>query len=359
MAVVLNSEALTYGLELIAKGNVDTTSDWSISPEDENNILGDPPDWKFYAKWHMGEDTGESEDSKGRYRYPYGKDDKVYRSALIAIRQRSAAQDETGIYEAAGKMIEAIDGEEEESEFDSLEPEDKVAAHDGVESMPTEGTRFLEGNEKIVQSKTSAQLKELIEGDGRAIPKDKETRNFVVDRLEVRNESGTRKIVGHAAIFNKDSEFMGFIERVAPGAFRSSISRDDVRALFNHDANYVLGRNRAGTLKMREDDVGLKIEIDPPDTQFARDLMISMERGDITQMSFGFYTRKDKWDYSGEVAVRTLEEVELFDVSPVTFPAYQDTDVAVRSMSQWKEKPDDSWKIEIEDLSRRLDLTAA
>lgn len=146
-------------------------------------------------------------------------------------------------------------------------------------------------------------------------------------------------IVGHAAVFNRIGEGGWFREQVMPGAFRQSITEDDVRALFNHDANFVLGRNRAGTLRMSEDDVGLAIEIDPPDTQFANDLKISISRGDISQMSFGFEVIKDSWERGEgkDLDLRTLETVKLWDVSPVTFPFYRDTDVAVRSYENWKE----------------------
>jgi HK97 family phage prohead protease len=204
---------------------------------------------------------------------------------------------------------------------------------DDVEDNQPDETRDTDAPD-VSDNTTPQNMADI--GDGRPLTGNVERRNFVVDEIRVLQEGESRKIVGHAAVFNSDSEFMGFVERVAPGAFRSSITRDDVRALFNHDSNFVLGRNRAGTLKLSEDDIGLHVEILPPDTQYAKDLMVSMERGDINQMSFGFITRKDSWDYSTDVAVRTLQEVELFDVSPVTYPAYPDTDVAVRSMEKWQ-----------------------
>lgn len=159
-----------------------------------------------------------------------------------------------------------------------------------------------------------------------------ERRNMELELRVVEDENKKPKISGHAAVFNKLSEpLFGFREKIAPGTFSKTIKKDDVRALFNHDANYVLGRNKAKTLRMKEDEEGLYIEIDPPDTQWARDLQESIRRGDISQMSFGFITLADEWEHKpGKESIRTLTEVKLFDVSPVTYPAYPETTVKVR-----------------------------
>ena len=147
----------------------------------------------------------------------------------------------------------------------------------------------------------------------------------------VAEEIDQRKIVGHAAVFNKLSvPMMGFREKIEPGAFRESIEKDDIRALFNHNADYVLGRTKAGTLRLKEDDIGLYIEIDPPETTFAKDLMVSIKRGDVDQMSFGFTVLDEEWGKQDSEQVRVLKRVQLWDVSPVTFPAYPQTDVKVR-----------------------------
>lgn len=180
-------------------------------------------------------------------------------------------------------------------------------------------------------------------------------------RVEQR-EDGKKLIRGHAAVFNSETDLGWFRERIAPGAFSESIGKDDVRALFNHDENFILGRNTAGTLTMREDEQGLYVEIDPPDTQVARDLVTSIERGDISQMSFGFQTIKDSWETEENAAkdLRTLEKVKLWDVSPVTFPAYQETDVAVRSHDCWSQSKAESLKykpFKTALLRRRLALT--
>ncbi len=168
----------------------------------------------------------------------------------------------------------------------------------------------------------------------------KEYRTLPMTELRAEESDGKKVICGHAAVFDSWSETLGgffpFKEKVRAGAFQSSIEKDDIRALFNHDANHVLGRNRAGTLELDEDEKGLFVRIMPPDTQWARDLQISIARGDITQMSFGFIVEKDEWSTADGIDTRELIAVRLFDVSPVTFPAYTQTDVGVRAHEQYK-----------------------
>lgn len=162
-----------------------------------------------------------------------------------------------------------------------------------------------------------------------------ERRAFALDELRV-TEGDSRQIVGHAAVFNTRAEiFRGFFEEIQPGAFTDAIETDDVRALWNHNPDYVLGRNGARTLTLREDKQGLAVEIDPPPTTWANDLLISMRRGDVSQMSFGFRIRQvedaESWGTLPDGSIlRRIKAVELFDVSPVTFPAYPETDVGVR-----------------------------
>lgn len=139
------------------------------------------------------------------------------------------------------------------------------------------------------------------------------------------------KLVGYAAVFNQRSEDMGFIEIIKPGAFTKTIREADVRALFNHDASIVLGRNRSGTLTLAEDEKGLRVEIKPPNTTAARDVLELIDRGDVDQMSIGFRTIKDCFRTENDKTIRELAEVQLFDVSPVTFPAYPKTEIALRA----------------------------
>lgn len=186
--------------------------------------------------------------------------------------------------------------------------------------------------------------------------KNKEIRSFTFSFEG--GEKEERKMVGHAAVFNQAADIGGWFEElIEPGAFKASIKKDDVRALFNHDPNFVLGRNKAGTLTMSEDDAGLKVSIDPPDTQFARDLAVSIERGDITQMSFAFQVQEEEW-VRGEKKdpdIRKIKKVRLYDVSPVTFPTYEGTDIAIRSHDAWKQEIEQSEKKE---EPEEIDLTS-
>ena len=144
------------------------------------------------------------------------------------------------------------------------------------------------------------------------------------------------KITGHAAVFNEFAEIFGFKERILPGAFTNAIRNDDVRALFNHDSNFVLGRNKSGTLRMSEDKRGLAIEVDMPDTQLIRDMVLEpINRGDVSQMSFAFRVTQEEWrHFEDKPDERDIKEVRLYDVSPVTYPAYEGTDVALASRSK-------------------------
>jgi len=154
--------------------------------------------------------------------------------------------------------------------------------------------------------------------------------------IRVDGTAESPKITGYAAVFDQWADIGGwFRERVKKGAFTKSIKESDVRALWNHNENYVLGRNRSGSLKLWEDDTGLAVEIDPIPTQWADDLLKSMRRGDVNQMSFGFVVNKQDLDYENDE--RTLVDVSLFDVSVVTYPAYPTTTAQVRSMFSQKE----------------------
>jgi len=165
------------------------------------------------------------------------------------------------------------------------------------------------------------------------IAKKKETRAFDISKFNTRseNEEQNTSIEGYAAVFNSKTRIGScFDEVIEPGAFSRSLSENgDVRALFNHDWNNVLGRTKSGTLTLKEDDKGLNFNVELPNTSVARDLSESMARGDINQCSFGFFVTDEEWDYSVEPALRTIKEVELFEISVVSIPAYDDTEASL------------------------------
>lgn len=166
------------------------------------------------------------------------------------------------------------------------------------------------------------------------MPDNIEIRTYPGMKWELRSEDSSPqegKLRGHAAVFNEwggDPEY--FMESIAPGAFSKTLD-EDIRALWNHNDMYVLGRNKSGTLFLKEDERGLYVEIDPPNAQWAKDFMESVNRGDVDQMSFRFIVVKDDWEMRDDVAMRTIKEVRLLEVSPVTFPFYEGTDIALRS----------------------------
>lgn len=153
---------------------------------------------------------------------------------------------------------------------------------------------------------------------------------------------GSTVIEGYAAVFYRDGDkstefeiWPGFVERIRPGAFdRALLEKQDVRALFNHDSGKILGRTSAGTLRLSVDQIGLRYEIDVPDTSTGRDVVASLERGDIDGSSFAFLPTQSIWIEEPELEIREIMDCDLFDVGPVTWPAYEGTTAGVRSRDE-------------------------
>lgn len=156
-----------------------------------------------------------------------------------------------------------------------------------------------------------------------------EKRFFKIENARASKKS--RKLEGYAALFDIWSQNLGgFREVIRQGAFQKSLDAgNDIRAFVDHDTGRVVGRRSSGTLKIEEDSKGLKFEVDLPDTQEGRDLLELVRRGDVNQMSFGFNVTEDKWNYRGrgEVDERELIEIELFEISFVAMPAYEEAHV--------------------------------
>ncbi len=174
--------------------------------------------------------------------------------------------------------------------------------------------------------------------DKSSVPEGCEVRTCQGIELREIEGDGGPIISGYAAVFDKMSvELWGFRETIAPGAFTETLkSGNDVRSLVNHDSNQRLGRTSNDTVRINEDKIGLKFDIDPPNTSVGRDTVEDIRNGNLDGMSFMFKTINDKWETKDGEEVRTLLDVELIEGGPVTFPAYPDTSVALRALEKRK-----------------------
>jgi HK97 family phage prohead protease len=167
------------------------------------------------------------------------------------------------------------------------------------------------------------------ETDGREI----RAINTTLEMRAAATDGDTRTAAGHAVIFNVKTDICGYwTETIAPGAFTASLRSIDVVALHSHDPGRVVGRLGAGTLSLREDAKGLAFENELPDTSDGRDLAVSIDRGDIPGMSFGFVTRKQEWDETVDPPHRTIIEADLYEITYTALPQYPDTTVGLRSL---------------------------
>ena len=168
------------------------------------------------------------------------------------------------------------------------------------------------------------------EMENKNMPTETERRTY---KIEVRAQPESRVIEGYAAVFDTPTDMGNYLEEIASGAFDGS-DDSDVVALFNHDANYPLARTSNGTLELQSDAKGLFYRFEAPDTTFGNDLLKMVRSGLISQSSFAFTIRKDSWmNEAGIKPKRRIEQVDmLFDLSPVTSPAYKETSVTARAL---------------------------
>lgn len=189
----------------------------------------------------------------------------------------------------------------------------------------------------MADKSASNMVIDVVIDDKRTSTSKVEVRSFTVENLQT-EERGDHKptLVGYAALFGVETTIGGmFRESIRSGAFTRAIQeKHDVRATLNHDPNYVFGRTKSGTLTIEQDDQGLRVEIDPPEAQWSKDIIASVKRGDIDQMSFQFIPKKVEWSQAedqGGLDLREIVDLDLRDVSLVTFPAYDKTSVSARS----------------------------
>ena len=173
---------------------------------------------------------------------------------------------------------------------------------------------------------------------------EKEIRQINVPaKIEKRADGGIGSIVGYPIVYNKDSEDMGYIERIAPGAAKKALKRSDIRGLKNHDPSLIFARQGVN-LTFKEDKDGLSYVATPIDTQNYRETAKEVEAGLLTGQSFGFTILADEWkDLDTDKPKRTITEIgQIFDVGPVTYPAYPDTNIGLRTLEEARKAAKDT-----------------
>lgn len=185
----------------------------------------------------------------------------------------------------------------------------------------------------------------------------------IQDRQEGEESNGVGTLTGYAAVFDEETDLGWFREKIARGAFNKSLKEDDQRALMNHDTTLLLGLRSNQTLRLKEDNKGLRVEIDLPDTSYSRDLYSVVKRGDLNGMSIGFRVKKEERvardEKNNEVKdLWIVKEAELMEVSAVTFPAYEGTSVSARCKERRSEEikpaPSENSDARLKSLRRKL-----
>jgi len=277
---------------------VDTESDW----DGPKAVADAPNDAEILRYMHAWMDDDGDPDAKQSYKFPHHQPRVDAPAVIAAVNNALARLSQADIPEADREGVERHLRKHREDA--------------GLESSAA--NPFVE--------RRTLTLRELVTSEA--------------------TESEPSTIVGYAAVFNQWSEDLGgFREMILPGAFTETLTHD-VRALINHDANMVLGRTRSGTLELSEDEIGLRIKIALPNTQYAKDLIEAMKRGDVDQMSFGFSVGQDNWyEEDGQMKREIIKVDRLYDVSVVTFPAYPQTIAQARDVLKLR-NPVPSVKVE-------------
>lgn len=169
-----------------------------------------------------------------------------------------------------------------------------------------------------------------------------EKRNLTTNSVEIReDDEGKRTLTGYAVKWDMKSVTMGwrrFREQFKRGAFTESLTNEDQLALWSHDTSKVLGRTKNGTLRLFEDEIGLRFELDLLDTTLGDDAYKTIKRGDVDGVSFGFSMLKQEWDEADpDNVIRTITKAKLLEISPVAFPAYPDSEVSARSSDPYEQ----------------------
>ena len=306
MQMNLNRRALRWARRRIGSGNV-TAAAWS--PDDDRafrNLPAPSPASNYFLA-----DNGTGNDGAELLNYPFVSSGErgrleVNRNALLAVRR--AAGDEAEILGAVDELLSLMDDQAGRAGDDK-----------GIRRAYV--TPASDRDEYRDRTEASQKAGELV---------------FRTPAFELRADEGDDGpiLTGYAAVFDQLSESMWWgYEKIEKGAFAASLKRgDDVLANLEHEGGLnVIGRRSNDTLDLEEDDVGLRVVIRPPDTNTGQDVVKLVRGGFLTQMSFAFIVRKQELDETGDDLIRTLREVDLYDVAIVAFPAYPGTSIESNS----------------------------
>lgn len=346
-----NYEGFAHAKDMIAHGKVSHKA-FSFKDEDERDLLGsEETDIANHARHHLGIDDDQPFASPKRNRYPFAKGGKVYSRALHGIRNTAHEHGHDDIRDAASHLLGEIKSRHMPEERELI-PESRHIVKDGgkYRLYTKDGHKLIsthDTEEGALKQEEAIKAHEADEA-GRNFEPIKEVRSFLTE-IRVKDTAEGPIIHGYGAVYNRDSQILPnergrpFIERIHPDAFKRVLaSNPDVRALGNHDPNQLLGRTKSGTLKLEHDDNGLRYEIKPPKGAVGEHHLEVIKRGDMDGSSFSFSIDPDgeEWDHSGDVPVRTVKSIrDLFDVGPVTYPAYLDATAAARSLDRFRPEP--------------------
>lgn len=356
--ITLHKAGEKHARTLIEHGKI-SDKPFSFDRADRDELLGPKgTDVRALALHHLGEHDGRDEKDFMRYCYAFGKGGMVHSRALESIRNRAEEYGHDEVRASAEsliKMIEDLGGDADHGAVVGTErsrriPESRrIVKEDGKWYVKSEdGHKNLGGPYDTEEDakKRLAEVEFYKHKDEHSRPNGAEVRCLMTG-LELRaaaagsDSPGT--VMGYAAVYNMLSEDLGgFREMIKPGAFRDVIAKCDIRALANHSPDRLLGRLKAGTLRLRDTPLGLLDEIDLPNTQVGRDTAVSIRRGDMDGQSFSFLCNPEdvEWDWTTTPPTRIIHRFSrCYDVGPVTDPAYTETTAAMRSMDRARPTP--------------------
>jgi uncharacterized protein len=362
MSVYMNYDGYRAARSAIDNGKVDE-GPFELTDEDRKKMLGPKgTDLRELSRHHLGLDDSEPWASDAQHKYPFGKEGRTYTQALHQIRNKAAENGHEDIKDAASGLLghfkvkhhpdeRALETEEETERAKVPKPGEidprRIKHESDGWHVYSESGKHMGGPYTLKEAK--ARLSEIeyfkkkdknsleTASELRFSPFEKRILPF--DSAELRIEkgpNGERKLVGYAAKFDKLSQDLGgFREKIDKRAFDKVLKTADVRVLRNHDPDKLLARTKSGTARLFVDDTGLGYEANARNTQLWRDTLDDVESKDMDGSSFSFNTEEeggDSWDRNTSPPTRTLLNIrDLFDVGPVTMPAYLDATVHARN----------------------------